>query len=241
MPNLSVGEIWDHIQQIDPQAYFSLHQELDDEMRAKRPELLAWLRNRHPELFFTLEEVVTAFQNAFWVACNTRSSLLAHYARFRALRDTYIKENRDMIAEMEERLEEKPETNRKRKQVTFSPEDDAIVLEHLSSTVKQLRPDCNLNREWFYAQERFDIQFPLEQYRHLNKKGHRRYTFEEIKDWTSWTTVYHTNGPWHAESLKEELEKEGKHAIIVKKIRGADTEVMGYKVLESDKKPPFLE
>ena len=132
--------------------------------------------------------------------------------------------------------QKRSEKERQKKKEEKLPADLQEIKTAIIEAVEEKKGRFTLGSEHYYAQERFYEDFALCDYRHFHKKNRTHYQIDEIRENFEWDTIYHVNGPWDAEMLKDKLKGDGKTIIIIKKIRGADSEVMGYKVLEGKKK-----
>lgn len=234
VPQMCADEIRDHIEAIDNRVYFDYLHCVDPDDRMKRESLIGYLREYEPALYDTLEGILRAYQTAFHSAQETRASLIKSYQRFRVARDMVDVQGRDVVAEIIEAAaqpeapKKKKNSEKKRTREEHVAEEEQL-FEQTKNAAKVLRASVD---PAFWAQEKFSADFPFQEYVHFVQKGKTRWNLQDLDAKGIWDTIYHVNGPWKAEELRDQLELDGKKAIIIKRIRGSmDQEMMSYKVL----------
>jgi hypothetical protein len=233
VPTMDLQELIRHIRLLDPRVFWDLSIEKNPDETDARNLVLDWLQCREPVLFETLDNIMRAYQTAYFQATETTTCLTRAYHRYRLARNTLEDEGRQLGEELEKQIEqEKPALEKKRAREPQNEEADREEVEQ----IKELKQSTNQMCEWYLTQEKFSNEFPIEQYRHFTKKGVKKWSLDELNNFGTWDTIYHAAGPWQAEMLVEHLEKNGRAAIIIKKFRGgADQEMMSYKVISGIK------
>jgi len=239
VPGMDMNEIYAHIKDIDPELFWRLCNLAHANVREDKSALLAYLRTTFPLVYKTLEDILRTFQSCYHVACEARHVYIANYHCYKLMERATVEREESLEVLMQRAADEQfGDVGEKRRQNGEPSELVDQDGENMRRAVKKLRKGDPLTPELFYAQENFSDDFDINEYRHFVKKGRTRYSIGEIADWGRWHTIYHCNGPWNAEELVESLKAQNQFALVVKKIRGADAEVMGYKVLAGDFYPP---
>lgn len=231
IPTMTLMDLWAHIREADADAFWRLFSSLNTEERGDYLCVLKALNEEEPVLFDTLEQILAAFQSAYFVASETRRFAMLNYHRYLMASQVLQKHNLSFHEEADEMaMVDLPKKGEKRRE-RDEPLENVIVQEHqMREAAKKVQKRSELTTDLFYTQERFSNDFPLRQFRHYSKKGQRKFAMTDIAE-GEWETIYHCNGPWNAELLVEQLKAKGGESMIIKKIRGSDAEVMGYKVL----------
>ena len=234
VPQMSAEEIRDHMAMIDNRVYFDYLHCVEPDDRMRKESLISYLHEHEPALYDCLEGILRCYQTAFHVAMETRTSLIKSYQRFRVARDMVDVQGRDVVAEIIEAAEldkapkKKKNPNKKRTREESEAEDEQLH-EQTKEVAKVLRQSVD---PAFWAQEKFSAEFPFAEYIHFVPKGTTRWNLQKLDQKGIWDTIYHVNGPWKAEELRDELLANGQKAIIIKRVRGGvDKEMMSYKVL----------
>lgn len=239
VPNMDAAEIWSHVRELDPNVYWSLANDLDEDQRNDKPYLLRWLFNNHPVLYDVLQDILRCFQSAYHIACETRTQYVQHYHRWRVAKYAF----ECMGTQIENEVQKTAENKEKEKRGKKGRDDEKLELlveeaEHMRQVAKKVQKTLRGNEDYYMCQENWHDDFPLKDYRHYVAKGKQKFQIAKVADWGIWRTIYHCNGPWNAEQLVESIMAEGDFALIIKRVRGADAEVLGYKVLRGTFEPP---
>jgi len=227
IPSMSVDDIWAHVRIMDPTTFWEMTYNISDLNKSKRNLVLRELHRENPILFQTMEGIIRAYQSAYFVAAETRTQLFATYHHYLTAKRSF----QSLSGEEFESalLEEKAPPKKKKREKENIPPEEKEVEEIVQKTKKVVREAAD--NTLFYAAEPFSDGFPLPDYRHVVPKGQKAWAIERVKNYGYWDTIYHCNGPWQAEMLVQQFLDQMEYAIIMKKRRGTDIEVTGYKVL----------
>ena len=232
IPNMDVEDILANIERLDRRAYMDLCYCLTEDERNRKLDVLTYLAERKPVLFETLEEMLSAYQSAYSTANTAVRALSLMYQRYLVAENTLKDSGRNLQEELSRQKKEKiPPAAKKRPHEQQRVEIDAeelVQIEQLEKTLKGR--EQTVQTDLFFSQEKFSDAFPLSKYVHYVKKGRKKWVLLNLRDYGIWEMIYHCRGPWQAEMLVEQLEQEGKLAIIIKMSRCLE-EVMSYKVI----------
>jgi hypothetical protein len=234
IPNMNVEELRDHIETIDRRAYFDFLHCVHPDERHNKTNILNYLKEHEPGLYDCLESILKTYQSCHHIALEAREHSIISYHRYRVARDLIEAQGRDVVAEIIEvaEKEEAPKSKKKTLKRREPEEERQEIQQDKEITQKVARTLKHSDDDMFYAQEKFSVNFPFKDFVHYVKKGKTKWNLKEIDVYGNWETIYHVTGPWKAENLQQQLKREGKKAIIIKKTRGSmDQEVMSYKVL----------
>lgn len=231
VPNMDVHEIWTHVKEADARVYWELATAFTDEERADKSEVLAWLRMEHPVLFTTLEDILRSFQSAYHMGCEARKAYMLHYQRWKLSQRAVPPGELPLELLMEKAANDEGNQKKEKRRAEGEKEEDIEKdIRNSKKAAKSVRKNTDMP-VLFYDMEPFTDATQLGDFRHFAKKGKLKFSLQQVLSEGKWQSIYHCNGPWNAEMLVEDLKNDGLEAIILKKTRGADSEVMGYKVL----------
>ena len=185
IPNMDVEDILSNLENLDRRAYMDLCYCLTEDQRACKLDVLTYLSENKPVLFFVLEEMLAAYQSAYATANTAVRSLSLMYQRYVVVENTLKDSDRNLEEELSRQKKEKiPPAARKRpreQQRTEIDVDEFQQIEQLQNLLK--KREITVATDLFFSQEKFSDAFPLEKYVHYVKKGRKKWLLKDLPNY----------------------------------------------------------